>query len=438
MCIFVPVQRDINMKEYYRELISDFFERDLTDIKYRDLLLPEEPGRIITIIGARRVGKTYLLFQHIQKLRKKIDITKLLYINFENDKLFPFSLDKAQQIIETYYEMYPLHKSEKVYFFFDEIQNIPEWNLFIRRLYDTENCYLFLTGSSSQLLSKEIATSLRGRTITFELFALSFREFIQWRGIEVTKNISSAKKAEIINAFHQYTTSSALPELIIEKDISLHHAILHEYINMVVYKDLIERHGLTQHTLIKHFIKFLAVNISNFVSINKLFNDFKSQGLQLSKNSLYDFLTYLEDSYIFYNTSVYSLSLREQQRNPKKIYAVDIGLKLLMDFQVDKGRILENIIFLELRRKYSEIFYLKGSQEVDFFVKSAESKQLINVALNISEKKTYDREVNGLLEAMDYYNISIGTLIVGEGKANSILKNNVQIDIIPAWQWLLK
>jgi len=262
------------MKEYYRELIIDFFERDLSSIKSRELLLPEEPNRIVSIIGARRVGKTFMLFQHIHKLRQKIDRTKLLYINFENDKLFPFTLDKAQQIVETYYEMYPLNKSGKVYFFFDEIQNIPEWNLFIRRLYDTENCFLFLTGSSSQMLSKEIATSLRGRTISIEAFPLSFREFVQWRDIEVTKHISSAKKAVIINAFHRYLNTSALPEIIIEKDTAIHPSILHEYINMVVYKDLIERHGLTQHTLIKHFIKFLAVNISNLVSINKLYNDF--------------------------------------------------------------------------------------------------------------------------------------------------------------------
>jgi predicted AAA+ superfamily ATPase len=425
-----------NMKEYYRELISDFLERDFKDIKFRDLILPEEPSRIISIIGARRVGKTYLMFQQIQRLRDKVDNTKILYVNFENDKLFPFTLEKAQQIIETYYEMFPLNKSEKVYFFFDEIQNIPEWSLFIRRLYDTENCYLYLTGSSSRLLSKEIATSLRGRTITFELFPLSFHEFIQWQGIEVSKNISSAKKSEIINAFHQYVSSSALPELIIEKDISLHYAILHEYINMVVYKDLIERHSLTQHTLVKHFIKFLAVNISNFISINKIFNDFKSQGLQLSKNSLYEFLTYLEDSYIFYNTYVFSESLREQQRNPKKIYAVDIGLKLLMDFQVDKGRILENIVFIELRRRHHDIFYLKGLQEFDFFVNTSENKQLFNVALNITEKKTYEREINGLFEAMENFKIPKSILIVGEGNANSITKNNYQIDIIPAWQWL--
>lgn len=425
------------MKEYYRELIIDFAGRDLSAIKPRELLLPDEPGRIITVIGARRVGKTYLLLHHIAKLRNKVQASKLLYVNFENDKLFPFTLEKAQQLIETYYEIYPSHKSEKVYFFFDEIQNIPEWHLFVRRLYDTENCFLFLTGSSSRLLSKEIATSLRGRTITLELFPLSFREYIQWHGFELSKNYSSKQKAELINFFRRYIGSSALPELMNESDIDMQHAVLHEYINMVVYKDLIERHGLTQHTLIKLFIRFLTVNISNLISINKLFNDFKSQGLQLSKNSLYDFLIYLEDSYIFYNTSAYTKNLREQQRNPKKIYAVDIGLKLLMDYQVDKGRLLENLIFLQLRRKYQEIYYLKGIREIDFCFISEGVLQLVNVAFSISGKETYDREINGLLEAMNRMSISESTLIIGDGNSLKLTLNNCQINIIPAWQWLI-
>jgi predicted AAA+ superfamily ATPase len=272
---------------------------------------------------------------------------------------------------------------------------------------------------------------------TPDTYGSEFREYIQWRGIEVNENYSSAKKAEIINAYNYYAANSSLPELLLEKDVSLHYPILHEYINMIVYKDLIERHGLTQHTLIKHFIKFLAVNISNFISINKLFNDFKSRGLHLSKNSLYDFLTYLEDSYVFYTTSIYSLSVREQQRNPKKVYAIDIGLKKLMDFEEDKGRILENIIFLELRRNYKEIYYLKGEKEVDFYVNSARRVQLFNVAIDIEDKKTYNREVNGLLEAMAYLNIPNSTLIVGEGKENTIINNNYRIDIIPAWKWLM-
>ncbi len=425
------------MKEYYRELIADFFERDLSQIKPRETMLPDEPGRIVTLVGARRVGKTYLLFQHIQKLRTKIDKTKLVYISFENDKLYPFTLDKSQQIVETYYEMYPLHKLEKVYFYFDEIQNIPEWHLLVRRLYDTEKCFIFLTGSSSQLLSSEIATTLRGRTLSFEVFPLSFHEFLIWRNIEVSQNISSAQKSKIINAYHQYTSLSALPEIILENDTSFHPKILHEYVNMVVYKDLIERHRLTQHTLIKYFIKFLAVNISNFVSINKLFNDFKSQGLHVSKNSLYDFLTYLEDSYIFYSTHVHSLSLREQQRNPQKIYGVDIGLKLIMDFGVDKGRLLENIVYLQLRRKYTDISYIKGVQEVDFYVKTNENEQLINVSLSIDQKETFERETNSLFKAMVSLNLTKSLLIIGEGKADTISKNGCIINIVPAWQWLL-
>ncbi|TRZ53472.1 ATP-binding protein [bacterium] len=426
------------MKEYFRELIIDFVERDLSGIKPRELLLPDDPKRIITVIGARRVGKTYLFLSHIKKLRSKIQASKLLYVNFENDKLFPFTLEKAQQLIETYYEIYPSHKSEKVYFFFDEIQNIPEWHLFIRRLYDTENCNLFLTGSSSRLLSKEIATSLRGRTITYELFPLSFREYIQWLGLKIVKNYSSKHKAELINAFHRYLGSSALPELINESDFTIQQAVLHEYINMVVYKDLIERHGLTQHTLIKLFIRFLTVNISNHISVNKLFNDFKSQGLQLSKNSLYEFLIYLEDSYIFYNTSVFSKNLREQQRNPKKIYVVDIGLKLLMDYQVDKGRLLENLIFLQLRRKYHEIYYLKGAKEVDFCYYSEGALKLINVSFSISDKETYEREINGLLEAMNRMSVSESTLIIGDGNRINLPLNNCRIKIVPAWQWLLE
>jgi uncharacterized protein len=428
----------IKVKEYYRELIIDFAERDLTAIKSRELILPDEPGRIITVIGARRVGKTYLLLHHINKLRVIIPASKLLYVNFENDKLFPFTLEKAQQLVDTYYEIYPAYKSEKVYFFFDEIQNIPEWHLFIRRLYDTENCFIFLTGSSSRLLSKEIATSLRGRTITFELFPLSFREYIKWNGLKTQDNYSSKQKAEIINAFHRYMGSSSLPELINETDITIQQSVLHEYINMVVYKDLIERHGLTQHNLIKLFIRFLTVNISNLISINKLFNDYKSQGLQLSKNSLYDFLVYLEDSYIFYNTSVYSKNLREQQRNPRKIYTVDIGLKLLMDYQVDKGRLLENLVYLQLRRKYQEIYYSKGKQEVDFCFISAGVLQLINVSFSISDKDTYNREINRLLEEMKRLSVFESTLIIGDGNGSHLSLQNCKINIVPAWQWLLE
>ncbi|MDX9906150.1 MAG: AAA family ATPase, partial [Bacteroidales bacterium] len=207
------------MKSYARQLILDFVSRDLSAVRPRSLVLPDEPRRIITVTGARRAGKTHLLLHHIHRLRKTVHPSRLIYINFENDRLFPFTLEKAQQIIETYYEVYPENKSEKVYFFFDEIQNIPEWHLFIRRLYDTENCYLFLTGSSSRLLSREIATSLRGRTITYELFPLSFPEFAGWSGLTTAPGYTSKQRAELVNACHRYMTSSAFPELFGEQEL---------------------------------------------------------------------------------------------------------------------------------------------------------------------------------------------------------------------------
>jgi uncharacterized protein len=425
------------MKEFFKQLILDFFEKDLSAINPRDLVLPDSPDRIITVIGARRIGKTYLLLNHIKQLRNKIDANRLLYINFENDQLFPFTLEKAQLIVSTYYELFPGNKNEKVYFFFDEIQNIPEWSLFIRRLYDTENCTLFLTGSSSRLLSKEIATSLRGRTLTYELFPLSFKETCEWLKLDLPVNYSSSQKARIIHTFDRYLQSSALPELLFEKDLSIQQSVLHEYANMVIYKDLIERHGLTQHTLIKHFIKFLAVNISNLISINKLFNDFKSRGMSLSKNSLYDFFTYLEDSFIFFNAPVFTQNIREQQRNPRKIYAVDIGLKLLMDYNADKGRLLENIIYLELRRKYPQIFYYKGTQEVDFYIPNPVNDLLINVAWQINDNDTRQREIKGMEKAMTELAIKNGIILIADGREEIIKNGNTTIEIIYAWRWLL-
>lgn len=425
------------MKSYYKEIILDFVDRDLSAIRPRSLVLPDEPGRIITVTGARRVGKTYLLLRHIYQLRGRIHPSKLLYINFENDKLFPFTLEKAQQIVDTYYEIYPENKSEKVYFFFDEIQNVPEWHLFIRRLYDNENCFLFLTGSSSRMLSHEIATSLRGRTITYELFPLSFAEFAGWSGLNTVPGYSSKQKAELVHEFYRYMDSSALPELFGEQDTEIQQAVLHEYVNMVIFRDLIERHGLTQHTLIKLFIRFLTLNIANPISINKLFNDYKSQGLQLSKNTLYEFLAYLEESYIFYTAGVFTDNIREQQRNPKKIYVVDSGLKLLMDFKADQGRILENMVYMKLRQNYREVHYVKGKQEVDFVYLEEGKPRLVNVAYDISDPATLTREVAGLKEAMQMFSISESVLVTSY-ESSDISSPDARIRIIPAWQWLLE
>jgi hypothetical protein len=398
------------------------------------LEIPFKIHKIITITGARRSGKTYYLYSLIERLRKTIKRELLVYINFDDDRLFPLEIKSLNDFIEAYYELYPDNRNEKVHFFLDEIQNISNWELFVRRIYDKENCDVYLTGSSSKLLSREIATSLRGRTIVFELFPLSFNEFLNWKSI---KHVEYSIKAQskVIHAFEHYTASSALPELFNISGDAIN-KVLHEYINMVVYKDLIERYQISNHFLIKYLVKFLLNNTGNLISINKVYNDFKSLGIKVAKQSLYQYIDYLEDAYIFYSVPLFTNNIREKNRNPQKIYCIDNGLKELVSITKDTGRLYENLVFLQLRRKYKELFYYKQKQEVDFcFYNDRKEIELINVSFSLADHKTKQREIEGLSEAMTALNITSSTLI-NDHLEESLILGNKSINIIPLWKWL--
>ncbi len=167
------------MKEVFKKLIVDFQERKFGRIVLREYDVPLDTKKIVSLIGVRRSGKTYVLFSLIEKLRQSGDGKNIVYINFEDDRLYPIGLKDLDGLLAGYYELYPQKRDEKVYLFLDEVQNIEGWERYIRRIYDTENVQIFITGSSSKLLSSEIATSLRGRTITYEIFPFSFREYLK-------------------------------------------------------------------------------------------------------------------------------------------------------------------------------------------------------------------------------------------------------------------
>jgi uncharacterized protein len=359
----------------------------------------------------------------------------LVYLNFDDDRLFPLEIQSLNDFIEAYYEMYPGNRDEKVYFFLDEIQNISNWELFVRRIYDKENCFIYLTGSSSRLLSKEIATSLRGRTMVYELFPLSFSEFLTWRSITNIEHSIKSQSA-VVNAFDHYTIASSLPELFNFPGDAIN-KVLHEYMNMVIYKDLIERYQLSNHYLVKYLVKFLLLNTGNLLSINKMYNDFKSLGLKVAKQSLYQYIDYLEDAFIFYTVPLFTNNLREKNRNPRKVYCVDNGLKELVSITKDTGRLYENLVFLQLRRKHREIFYYKQKQEVDFcFYNENKEMELINVCYSLGDQQTRQRETDGLKEAMIALDVKHSVLI------NNNLEEDISVDdrtitIIPLWKWLL-
>jgi len=233
--------------------------------------LPLDVNKIVSLTGVRRCGKTYLLYLTAKKLREKIAASQVIYINFDDDRIFPLALGDLSDLIEAYYELYPENKEETVYFFFDEIQNVEGWEKFVRRVFDTENCRIYVTGSSSKFLREEIATSLRGRTITYELFPLSFREFLAFKGVEV--NIHSSRSlARIRKEFEEYLKRGGFPEVILHNE-DIWRRTLAEYLDLILFRDICERYRVSNTFLMKYLIAYLMKNISTLVSVNKLFND---------------------------------------------------------------------------------------------------------------------------------------------------------------------
>lgn len=423
-------------KDIFKKLIADSQEKDLSYVMDRDLEIPFDTGKIISLIGVRRSGKTHVLYSIINKIRKTTDSKNIVYINFEDDRLFPLELRDLSALLDAYYELYPDKKNEKVYFFFDEIQNVQDWEKFIRRLYDTENCAIFITGSSAKLLSKEIATALRGRTLSYEVFPLSFSEFLAFRDIK--KDLHSSKsQARIKNAFAEYLVKGGFPE-IVNYEQAVYMKALQEYIDLIMYRDVIERYSISNTFLLKRLIKFCYTNVSTLVSFNKLYNAFKSEGLGISRNTVYEYISYLEDAFALFTVPIYAKSMREQWRNPRKIYSIDVGFKTAMDypFSMDTGRIFENIVFLELRRKAEKIHYYKGKHEVDFYYTLGGKQHLLNVSYEMESMVTREREIRGLVEAMKRFSLKEGSVVTSEHK--ELLKTEAgRVNVIPLWEWLL-
>ncbi len=423
------------MKEIFKKIIIDSQERNYNNIVQRDYQIPLATKKIVSLIGVRRSGKTYLLYETIQKLREVTDRENIIYINFEDDRLFPIVLEDLDQLIEAYYELYPAKRDEKVYFFLDEVQNIPNWELFVRRIHDTLNIALYITGSSSKLLSSEIATSLRGRTIVYEIFPFSFKEYLHYKDIEI--NLYSSKSISFIqNAFNSYLVNGGFAETFDESE-DIQKRILKDYMDLIIYKDVIERYSIKNHVLLKHLIKYMFVNMGTLISVTKLYNEYKSLGFKLSKDTLFEYISHLQEAYALFMPPIFRNSVKEEQRNPKKLYVIDNGFRKLFDASLssDYSKLYENIAFLHIRRKTQEVYYYKGIKEVDIYA-NIDGKFLINVSYEIDTPQTFKRETEALVEGMEYFKINKSYLITAS-REETVEIGNKKIIIIPMWKWLL-
>ncbi len=423
------------MKEIFKKIIIDSQERNYNNIVQRDYQIPLATKKIVSLIGVRRSGKTYLLYETIQKLREDTDRENIIYINFEDDRLFPIVLEDLDQLIEAYYELYPAKRDEKVYFFLDEIQNIPNWELFVRRIHDTLNIALYITGSSSKLLSSEIATSLRGRTIVYEIFPFSFKEYLHYKDIEI--NLYSSKSISFIqNAFNSYLVNGGFAETFDETE-DIQKRILKDYMDLIIYKDVIERYSIKNHVLLKHLIKYMFVNMGTLISVTKLYNEYKSLGFKLSKDTLFEYISHLQEAYALFMPPIFRNSVKEEQRNPKKLYVIDNGFRKLFDASLssDYSKLYENIAFLHIRRKTQEVYYFKETKEVDIYA-NLDGKLLANVSYDIDNPQTFKREIEALVEGMEYFKINKSYLITAS-RDETVKLGNKKIIIIPMWKWLL-
>jgi predicted AAA+ superfamily ATPase len=420
-------------KDVFKQLILDCVHKTYSHVVNRFTPLKIYENKANCLIGVRRCGKTSLMQNTITILRKKYGNEKAVYINLEDDRLYPLVLSDLSDFIESYYELFPNNRNHKVYFFIDEIQLVEGWEKFVRRLLDTENCNLILSGSSAKLLSKEIHTSLRGRSISREVYPLVFVEYLQFLKIDYktrsTKNISFIK-----HALNDYLFKGGFPELVSFEE-SEARKFIQEYKDLIIFRDLIERYNIREVAPLRYLINYLFKNRSTLVSINRLFNDLKSQGVKISKSTLYDYMAYLNDCYAIQSVPMFSKSIKEQNRNPQKIYAIDNGFGLTVNINKEYGKNFENIVFLHLKHKYEcEVFYYKGNQEVDFYL--PDKKLLVNVSYDISNSQTYEREIKGLQEAMTDLKLSQAFLIADNKKETLVLKKQT-IFVVPLWEWLL-
>lgn len=424
------------MKETFKKIITDFHEQPIQDRVRRDIEIPLDSGKIVSLIGVRRSGKTSILFHCISRLKTEVDPARIVYINFEDDRLFPLKLHQLDDLVQAYFELHPSKRKEKIYLFFDEIQNIDNWEKYIRRIYDTLDAEIFITGSSSKLLGAEIASALRGRTLPFEIFPFSFSEYLRFRKIDVNLH-SSSSTSYIANAFDDYILHGGFAETI-EAPPDIRSRILRDYVDLIIYKDIIERYGIKNHALMKHLVKYCFSNMATPASMTRLYNDFKSQGFKLGKDTLFEYFSYLSDAFAVFSVPVFRNSVREEQRNPKKIYAVDNGFKSVFDVSLssDIGRLYENASFLHLRRKSKEVYYFMQDQEVDFYCRTNNEKTVANISYDISKPETRKRELNGIVKALNYFGCGQGFLLTREHEETTTQEGKT-INILPLWKWLL-
>lgn len=383
-------------------------------------------------MGPRRAGKTFLMYQIIGGLERE----RTLYVDLESDMLVGCEVRDLRTMLDVFYELYPENAKRQICLFLDEVQNVAGWERFVRALLAEGRARVFVSGSSSKMLSREIATALRGRALSCYVYPFSFREYLRAKQMEPAQYPSTAERARILKSLGDYMGGS-YPEVVMFG--SERERILHEILEVTVYRDVIERFRIKNVEVLKLMLR--ALLSSTYFSVHKFYNYLKSSGRRVSKNTLYGYLECLSDSLVLFTLRRYSPSYEDVEQSTPKIYPVDNGLRTLVGAE-DRGRAMEQVVFLELLRRgwtpNFNLFYLSTRRgEVDFALKRGGTvSELIQVCYEVGDMETRERELGALVVAGKGLACKRLRVLTWD-QEEAVRYSGRTIEFVPLWKWLL-
>lgn len=433
----------MTLKDTFKSLIALKQSEIPYNYKKREVAIPVDLTKIITVVGARRCGKSTLLELAVNHLCETgIDKKRILWLGFDDERFNEMKSSEFDTILEAYMEMYPEIPIKDVYFFFDEIQRIEGWELFVLRLFKRYSKHIFVTGSNADMLSTEIATELRGWPLEYREYPLSFKEYCSFLNTPYESYLEQ-DIAKLKNTFRDYIQRGGYPEVTLTENISIKNRILQTYFDTIILRDMMEHYGLTNSERIKYVIKRLMAGITKPASINSIYKEMQSQGRKVSKDELYIIADIACKVFLLHKVTKFDDSFAKETSALPKYYCIDNGLRqsILLPRSDDRGKLLENAVFLHLLRNQfadQKICYYCNKHECDFVVQQGtEVRALVQVSWDIQDEETRKRELDGLEEANKRTKCKNLVLVTFEDE-ETIETSFGTVHVVPAWKWFLK